>query len=89
MESTIISLINKPKILRFGGIEIEKIKKILKKKNCNKYKSIKKKTAPGQSRLHYSPGIPIRMNIKKPKENEALILIKKRKLILKNYYYIK
>ena len=33
LESTIISLIKKPQILRHGGIEIEKINKILKKKN--------------------------------------------------------
>ena len=87
LESTIVSLINKPKILRFGGIEVEKIKKTLKKKieiNTNPLK----KDAPGQSRLHYSPGIPIRMNIKKPKKNEALILIQKRKINFKNYYYI-
>ena len=47
-----------------------------------------KKDAPGQSKLHYSPGIPVRMNIKKPKKNEALILIQKRKINFKNYYYI-
>ena len=53
---------------------------------------INKKTklikSPGQLKLHYSPGIPIRMNIKKPKKNEALILIQKRKINFKNYYYI-
>ena len=32
----------------------------------------KKKIAPGQSRLHYSPGIPLRMNVTKPKNDEAL-----------------
>ena len=60
-----------------------------KKKKLKKIKKkLKKKVAPGQSRLHYSPGIPIRMNIKKPKKNEALILIQKRKINFKNYYYI-
>ena len=44
--------------------------------------------APGQSRLHYSPGIPLRMNIIKPKINEAFIIIKKRKIKLKNYFYL-
>ena len=47
-----------------------------------------KKIAPGQSRLHYSPGIPLRMNIINPKDNEAFILIKKRKNKLNNYFYI-
>ena len=46
------------------------------------------KIAPGQSFLHYSPGIPLRINIKKPKKNEAYVLIKKRKKTLKNYYYL-
>ena len=38
---------------------------------------------PGQSSLHYSPGIPLRMNMKKPKKDGAFLLIKKRKTILK------
>ena len=48
----------------------------------------KKKVAPGQFPLHYSPGIPLRINIKKPKKNEAFVLIKKRKVTYKNYYYL-
>ena len=32
VESTIINLYNKPTILRFGGLDISKIEKILKKK---------------------------------------------------------
>jgi len=87
LESTIIDLRNKPKILRFGGLEVSKIKKILGKKikiNINP----KKKFAPGQSRLHYSPGIPVRMNIKKSKKNEAYILLKKRKNDYYNYFYL-
>tara|TARA_B100000029_G_scaffold102084_1_gene92467 strand:- start:461 stop:751 length:291 start_codon:yes stop_codon:yes gene_type:complete len=43
---------------------------------------------PGQSKLHYSPGIPINLNITKPKLNEAFILIKKRKKSSKNYFYL-
>ena len=43
---------------------------------------------PGQSKLHYSPGIPIKLNITKSKPNEAFILIKKRKKSYKNYYYL-
>ena len=48
----------------------------------------KKKIAAGQSQLHYSPGIPLRMNVKEAKRNEAFILIKKRKMSLNNYYYL-
>ena len=87
VESTIVNLIDKPSILRFGGLDISKIKKILKKKILIKTKS-KKKIAPGQFFLHYSPGIPLRTNVKKPKNNEAFLLIKKRKITFKNYYYL-
>ena len=87
MESTIISLINKPQILRLGGIEKNKINKFLK----TNIRIIKKKNSilvPGQGKVHYSPEIPIRLNVKKPKQNEAFILIKKRKLSARNYYYL-
>ena len=81
LESTIISLVDKPKILRLGGIERTKINKVLNK-NIKYDKKNKKITIPGQSKLHYSPGIPIKLNITKPKPNEAFILIKKKKKIL-------
>ena len=87
MESTIISLTDKPTILRLGSLDISKIEKVLGKKlyiNINP----KKKIAPGQLDLHYSPGIPLRMNVKKLRKNEAFILIKKRKKNLLNYFYI-
>ena len=87
IESTIISLIGKPTILRLGGLDISKIQKILVVK-LNIATNPKKKIAPGQSRLHYSPGIPLRMNIIKPKNHEAFILIKKRKTKLKNCFYL-
>ena len=87
LESTIINLASKPKILRLGGIEIDKLSKVLGLKlrfNGN----LKKITYPGQGKIHYSPHIPIRLNIKNPKKGEALILIKKRKKIDKNFFYI-
>jgi L-threonylcarbamoyladenylate synthase len=87
LESTIINLLGKPTILRFGGLEVSKIEKILKKKVLIKTNS-KKKIAPGQFPLHYSPGIPLRMNAKKPKKDEAFVLVKKRKATFKNYYYL-
>ena len=87
LESTIINLIGKPSILRLGGIDIASIEKVLNKKvilNINP----KKKIAPGQSHLHYSPGIPLKINVKKPKKEDAFLLIKKRKDTFKNYYYL-
>tara|TARA_B100000900_G_C20433895_1_gene656140 strand:+ start:9 stop:941 length:933 start_codon:yes stop_codon:yes gene_type:complete len=87
LESTIINLTKKPTILRYGGLEISKIEKILKKKILLRINS-KKNISPGQSKFHYSPGIPLRTNAKKPKKNEAFLLIKKRKRNFKNYFYL-
>ena len=87
LESTIISLVDKPRIIRLGGIERTKINKVLNK-NIKYDRTNKKITVPGQSKLHYSPGIPIKLNTLKPKNNEAFILIKKRKKSYKNYYYL-
>ena len=87
VESTIINLTTKPTILRFGGLDISKIEKILKRRIVIDTNS-KKKIAPGQFPLHYSPGIPLRTNVKDPKNNEAFLLIKKRKITFKNYYYL-
>ena len=87
VESTIIDLRKKPKILRLGGLEVETLQKILKKKiliNTNPSKI----SAPGQLRIHYSPGIPIRLNVKKIKKNEAFLLIKKNKINKTNYYFL-
>ena len=87
VESTIINLTNKPTVLRFGGLEISKIEKILKKKISININS-KKKIVPGQFPLHYSPGVPLRVNVKKSWSNEAFVLIKKRNINSKNYYYL-
>ena len=87
VESTIVSLINKPKILRLGGIERNKINKFLINKNKKKFK-IKNIVVPGQGKIHYSPEIPIRLNIKNPKKYEAFMLIKKRKISKKNFFYL-
>ena len=87
IESTIINLTGKPTILRLGGLDISKIQKTLGFK-INIAINPNKKIAPGQSRLHYSPGIPLRMNVTKTKNDEAFILIKKRKAKLKNYFYL-
>ena len=87
LESTIVSLISKPQILRLGGIKVSTINKILKN-NLQFNKKRKKVVVPGQGKVHYSPGIPIRLNANKPKQNEAFILIKKRKFSGKNFYYL-
>ena len=85
LESTIVNLVGKQKILRLGSIEKNKIEKYLFKNNK---KSQQKITVPGQGKIHYSPGIPMRLNIKKPKKSEAFLLISKRKNKNKNYFYL-
>ena len=87
IESTIVNLIGRPSILRLGGLDILKIQKTLNFKITISINP-KKKIAPGQSRLHYSPGIPLRMNVTKPKNDEAFIIIKRKKMKLKNYFYL-
>ena len=87
VESTIINLTNKMSILRLGGLNVSKIKKILKRQILIKNKS-KNKLSPGLFSLHYSPGIPLRMNAKKLNKGEAFILIKKRKINSKNYFFL-
>ena len=87
LESTIIDLRDKPKILRLGGLEISLIQKVLNKKviiNNNPSKI----SSPGQLKLHYSPGIPIRLNVKKVRNNEAFLLIKKKRTTSSNHYFL-
>ena len=76
IESTIINLTRSPQILRLGGLDISKIEKVLNQKigiNINSFKNI----SPGQSKLHYSPGIPVRLNIIKPKKKRPTFSLKK------------
>ena len=87
LESTIIDIRNKPKILRLGGLEISAIERVLNKKidvNNNPAKI----NFPGQFKLHYSPGIPIRLNVKKINKKEAYISIKKIKQNKPNFYFL-
>tara|TARA_Y100000590_G_C15666574_1_gene994687 strand:+ start:680 stop:1612 length:933 start_codon:yes stop_codon:yes gene_type:complete len=87
IESTIINLVKKPTIIRLGGLENSKIKKILKKKikiNTNP----KKQQFPGQSKLHYSPGIPIIMNSQKFIKDGAFLILKKDKNKNKHVFYL-
>ena len=87
IESTIIDLTSYPKILRLGGLEVSKIEKIINKKlelNINP----KNILSPGQLKLHYSPGIPIKLNVKKTDNKVAHILIKIRKKKQKNFFYL-
>ena len=87
LESTIIDLRDKPKILRLGGLTLPDIKKIINKKIIIE-NNPSKISSPGQFKLHYSPGIPIRLNSKPIKDQEAYLLIRQQKKMRKNYYFL-
>ena len=87
LESTIVSLVTKPEILRLGSIDVNRIRKTLKNK-INFNRKSKNIIVPGQGKVHYSPGIKVRLNVKNPNMSEAFILIKKRKINDRNYFYL-
>ena len=71
IESTILNITNKPRLLRYGGLNVSKIKKTLNQKILININS-KDKVSPGLFPLHYSPGLPLRMNAKKKKKMKPL-----------------
>jgi len=77
LESTVVDLTSKPKILRPGLISPADISKALNRKIVidQGSKIIK---APGMIKRHYSPGIPMRLNQTKAKNNEAFIVFGKK-----------
>ena len=85
LESTVISLVGQPKILRPGKISKEEIKKLIKKIINNKSKEI---LSPGQLKKHYSPGVPVYLNKKKPKINGALLVFGQTNFKGKNIFYL-
>jgi len=72
IESTVIDLTGKPKILRPGIISSNEIKDFLKITLSSKRNS--KIRSPGMMKKHYSPGIPIFFKGKPSKLNHACIL---------------
>jgi len=85
LESTVVDLTSKPKILRPGLIEPTTISKVLniEVKVNNSSKIIR---APGILKRHYSPGIPMKLNQKKARDNEAFIVFGKKYKKKKNIF---
>ena len=77
LESTVVNLYGRLKILRPGAISHKQISKVLKKK-VTITKKIKKISSPGLLRRHYSPGIPIKLNSKKGDYKAAFIVFGKK-----------
>ena len=76
LESTVVDLTSGISILRPGIINSSQIQKIVGKKII--YKKSKKIRSPGNLINHYSPGIPIKLNVKKAEKNSAFITIGKK-----------
>jgi len=72
IESTVIDLTGKPKILRPGIISSEILEKFLKIK-INAVKKDSKVRSPGMFKRHYSPGIPMFLNQHKYNKDHAFI----------------
>ena len=85
LESTVINLSNKPRILRPGAISNIQIGKILKKKVSNIAGS-KLIVSPGMLKRHYSPGIPMKLNSKKADYKAAFIVFGKKYKMKKNMF---
>ena len=75
IESTVIDLTEKPKILRPGIISAKEIRKYLK---LNLSKNISKIKSPGMLKKHYSPGIPVIFGRRPLKPYHAYIVFGKR-----------
>ena len=85
LESTVINLSGKPKILRPGAISYIQIEKILRKQVSNVTKS-KFVISPGMHKKHYSPGIPIKLNSIKSDYKAAFIVFGKKYKMKKNMF---
>ena len=85
IESTVIDLTKKPKILRPGIIGSEIIEKILKTK-MNIIRKNSKLRSPGMLKKHYSPGIPIILNQKTSNKKHAFIIFGNKYKNNKNYF---
>ncbi len=84
LESTVIQIKNNIiYILRPGSITDEEIKKAFK--NIKIKKIFNSKLSPGNQKKHYSPNLPIRINVKKVKSNETLLNFGKNNLFSKIY----
>ena len=84
LESTVIDLTGKPKILRPGIVSPKDVKEFLKAELSEVKSKIK---SPGMLKKHYSPGIPVIIGKKPSDFNSAYIIFgKKIKRKNKNYF---
>ncbi len=86
IESTVLDLSGKIKILRPGFIQVKDLNKVLQKKiySAKKHKLLR---SPGLMKRHYSPGIPVYLNAKKAEKDQAFVTFGKGKK-MKNTFYL-
>ena len=83
IESTVIDLTGKPKVLRPGSISEKQIKRVLNTNLVNKKNKIR---SPGMLKKHYSPGIPVIIGQKPIDQKYAYIVFGKKYKNNKNYF---
>ena len=85
IESTVVDLTTKPKILRPGIISDKDLNKVLREKISSSFSNDKIKS-PGMLKKHYSPGIPIFLNQKSINKKHAFITFGKKFSKSKNVF---
>ena len=83
IESTVIDLCTKPRILRPGVIVERDIRKVLK---VNLSKKNLKLRSPGMMKKHYSPGIPVILRQTPKSSSHAYIVFGKKYKDINNYF---
>ena len=83
IESTVIDLTDKPKILRPGIISANEIKFLLRSSFSKRKSKVK---SPGMFKKHYSPGIPVILGGKPLNKNHAYIVFGKKYKRNKNFF---
>lgn len=74
VESTIVNLSSEPyTLLRPGGVSATEIESILNKKIGTQTQT-NKILAPGMMLKHYSPNLPLRINVTNPRNDEAFLV---------------
>ena len=73
VESTIVNLSSEPYVLlRPGGVSVPEIENILNK-TISTISQTDKILAPGMMLKHYSPHLPLRINVSNPRKDEAFL----------------
>jgi len=74
LESTVLQTFdNKIKILRLGSITVEEITDKLSKDIEIEIQNHNSTLSPGSQKKHYSPNLPIRINVRNVNKNECLL----------------